>query len=285
MSSDPSTPILEANLGWAIGCSRIGAAHVRDQKPCQDAYAIWGGSEAGSACLALAVADGHGDQRHDLSQHGAALAVKVAVNELVAFQRSFGERGSEAALRSSFKADFPRRVNRRWRAAVLDDARGRCAHLSEDPDDNQRIFSRYGTTLLAALIVADSIHLAQIGDGDVVVIRPDGAVEQPLPRDDSLVGNETYSLASPAAPNLWQTTSLARGPGGFLLLATDGLGNSFIDAAQFHIFARSLTERVHEFGLATVAASLAGWLDHFTTHGSGDDITLALASIRPQAEA
>ena len=65
----------EATLGWAVACSRVGASHRRAGKPCQDAYALGTGSGAGAPYIAVAVADGHGDDRHDLSHFGSALAV------------------------------------------------------------------------------------------------------------------------------------------------------------------------------------------------------------------
>ena len=72
----------EPNLGWAFGCSRTGASHVRKDRPCEDAFAIWSGSAGAVPCIALAVADGHGDPRHDRSRTGSALAVLSAVDEL-----------------------------------------------------------------------------------------------------------------------------------------------------------------------------------------------------------
>jgi serine/threonine protein phosphatase PrpC len=264
-----------------MGCTRTGAAHQRGGLPCQDAHALWSGSAAGQPYLAVAIADGHGDARHDQSHCGAALAVRTAVHEMSAFHLHFGIHGSPAALKTSFKADFPRRVNRQWRAAVLEDARTRLNLVSENPEEEQRIYSRYGTTLLTALITADLVLLGQIGDGDFLFIRDDGIVDCPLPPDESLIGQQTASLSSARAPHLWQTTVLDRATGGVLLLATDGLANAFVDSPQFHTFARSLTERMREFGVSAVAESLPAWLDHYSAQGSGDDITLVLLTIPP----
>src|SRR6267378_2766023 len=98
-SSD--APVFEMAVGWAIACRRIGAAHVRVGKPCQDAFAVRPGG-VDLPCLALAVADGHGDDRHDLSQFGAELAVETAARELLAFHAHFGLIGSPAMLKNSF---------------------------------------------------------------------------------------------------------------------------------------------------------------------------------------
>jgi serine/threonine protein phosphatase PrpC len=269
--------VCEAPAGWALGCRRTGAAHLRAGKPCQDAFAIRLGS-AEAPGLAVAVADGHGDERHDLSQFGAELAVAAAVEELLTIHSHSGRPVASGSLKNSFRTDFPRRVHRRWRELVLDHGRRRLSMAGEVVEE--RIFSRYGSTLLAALVTDDAYLLGQIGDGEILLVRPGGAVERPLPRDAALVGSQTTSLSAPDAYNLWQTACLERGAGGFLLLTTDGLANAFTDEAQFARFARSLTERVRDYGRAGVAEALPGWLDHYSADGCGDDVTLALVEVR-----
>ena len=103
----------DTGLGWVFGCSRTGAAHIRAGRPCEDAYALWSGSSGAQPCIAFAVADGHGDPRHDQSRTGAALAVDAAISELIPFFRSYAEEGvPPQQLRAGFKTDFPRRVTR-----------------------------------------------------------------------------------------------------------------------------------------------------------------------------
>ncbi|MFN9881411.1 MAG: protein phosphatase 2C domain-containing protein, partial [Planctomycetota bacterium] len=128
-------PLGDAALGWAFACSRAGSAHVRSGKPCQDAYALWSGAVAGQSCMIAAVADGHGDDRHDQSQYGAALAVRAAIEEMVGLQTHFGGVGLSSQLVNSFKTDFPRRLGRRWRKAVIANARRRLR--SEGSGENQ----------------------------------------------------------------------------------------------------------------------------------------------------
>jgi serine/threonine protein phosphatase PrpC len=185
-------------------------------------------------------------------------------------------------LRKDFEDHFPRRVGRRWREAVLDRA---SRHLGDALGDDvqERLFVRHGTTLLAALVTGEAIVLAQLGDGCLLLVRADGRVEG-LPTEESPAGTVTDSLCSPDAPRRWRTAVLDPGPGGTLLLATDGLVNAFPDEDQLHAFARSLRQRLHDHGRAAVADSLAGWLDQLSDRGSGDDVTLALVDLRPAAE-
>lgn len=274
--------IIEPGLGWALASSRIGASHRRNNTPCQDAHAVWAGSSGGMPNLMVTVADGHGDERHDRSQLGAALAVQAAVHEMQALHSGFDSPQSVGMLIRTFKTDFPRRVNRRWRAMVLDDVQLRPETPPANPEELAAVWSRYGTTLLTAFISNDLILLAQIGDGDILFIRPDGSIDPPFPHDESLIGTQTYSLSSTDAHNLWQTTSRTRGDGGYLLLATDGLSDAFANTSEFHTFVRSLVDRVEQYGLDEVARALPGWLDHYSSQGSGDDVTLALAAFPPE---
>ncbi|MDD4136665.1 MAG: protein phosphatase 2C domain-containing protein [Methanoregula sp.] len=259
------------------------ASHIRSSRPCEDAFALWSGSSGAIPCIAIAIADGHGDPRHDQSRTGSALAVQAAVDELTAFHRMHMHTVPQHILRSEFKADFPRRVTRRWRESVLADAGQREISLSPAGSPGPDDYLRYGSTLISALIVADTILIGQIGDGDVVLVRPDGTVECPIPCDTRLVGNATQSLSSRDAHLLWRTATLDRGAGGVLIAATDGVSDSFdgSEGQEFLKFVKSLVARVHEFGIENVAGSMKGWLDRYSELASGDDMTLVFVCINP----
>lgn len=273
----------EVSLGWAFGCSRAGASHVSSGRPCEDAFALFSGSSGARPCIAIAVADGHGDPRHDQSRTGAALAVQAAIDELVVFQRLHLHDIPGPTIRAEFKADFPRRAARKWREAVAEDAghRGITGTPGGAPDTID--YSRYGSTLIAAMVVADNILVSQIGDGDVVLVRPDGSIECPIPADVSLVGKETRSISSRDAHLLWRTATLDRGPGGVLIVASDGVSDSFdgSEGEEFIRFIRSLVARIREFGMESVAGSMKTWLDRYSELASGDDMTLVFVCINP----
>lgn len=276
----------DAGLGWAFGSSRTGAYHFRSGKPCEDAFALWSGASGAIPCIAAAIADGHGDARHDQSRTGAAIAVHAAIDELISFHRIHGETGSRGALRSEFRADFPRRTTRRWREAVLGDAERRKIDITSHDSSNPGDFSRYGTTLIASMVLTDTILIGQIGDGDVVLVRPDGTLEIPISADTTLMGAETRSLSSRDAHLLWRTAMLDRGPGGVLIAATDGVSDSFdgSEGEEFKKFVTSLASRIREFGIESVADSLNGWLDRYSELASGDDMTMVFVCINPSEE-
>ncbi|MDM8557679.1 PP2C family serine/threonine-protein phosphatase [Candidatus Parabeggiatoa sp. HSG14] len=263
----------KTELGWLLACKRRGASHRRNNVPCQDAYAR-SKTIKNKSCIALAVADGHGDSQHDLSEQGAILATTLAVKKLVEFCDNFAN--SPMLLKKNFKQDFPRLIGRHWRQAVLKDAATRFPLQIDNSKDISQLIRRYGTTLLVALIQPDALLLGQIGDGDILCISPEGDVKRPLNQNKEFIGNVTYSLSSPGADKLWQTATLTRHKGNALLLATDGLSNAFTDEAQFHVFARSLLTRIKEFGIESVDAAMPQWLDDYSEHATGDDITLLI---------
>jgi serine/threonine protein phosphatase PrpC len=237
----------------------------------------------GEPLLVAAVADGHGGERHDLSHRGAALAVQAAVGEVIA---SLPTPGGDAPRIAPVEGvgEFHDRVTARWREYVKADA-GRNSRPFPDDRDQAQILARYGSTLLLALVDGSECWVGQIGDGDILLVRPDGSIETPLPRDETLLGTVTFSLSSRDSPALWRTGRFPLGTGGLLLLATDGLSDSFENPdSEFRVFARSLSERVGSFGIERVGSALPGWLDTYSLNGSGDDMTLVLVLLKSSSE-
>lgn len=278
-----------ATLGWAFGASRRGAQHEKNGTPCQDAFATWSGTIAARPCIAVAVADGHGDPRYDRSGTGAGLAVRAGLDELIAFFQAYAHADSSARIRSGFRADFPRRVTRRWRSYVAEDQAARGEPAEEDAGTGD--FApciRYGTTLIAALVTEDEILLGQIGDGAVRIVRPSGEIIAPFRPDPAIVGKATHSLSARDAHLLWQTGAWDRAEGAALVLATDGLPDSFGDGDpdetegnEYSRFVGSLLDRIRNFGVGEIAGQVPAWLDRYSQTGSGDDMTLALVRINP----
>jgi serine/threonine protein phosphatase PrpC len=279
-----TVPVSIPPLGWACGCTRRGSSHARDGRPCQDAHALWSSSFLGEPLLVVAVADGHGGERHDLSHCGAALAVQAAVGEVIA---SLPGPSGEGALQPGPQGRgelFHLRVTERWKEEVRADAERRTG-LPAGEEAGKEVFTRYGSTLLLAIVDGSECWVGRIGDGDILLVRPDGSIEAPLGKDEELLGTVTYSLSSREAPALWKTARFPVGTGGLLLLATDGLSDSFEDPdTGIQVFARSLSERVASFGIGKIGAALPGWLDGYSRDGSGDDMTLAIALLSPSPE-
>ena len=88
----------------------------------------------------------------------------------------------------------------RWREAVHRDVAAEPFTPAEDmvrrADD---VTIPYGTTLLLAIGLGERLLLTQIGDGDIVCVRPDGTALLAVPGDPLLDGRHTTSLCSPGA--------------------------------------------------------------------------------------
>lgn len=269
----------QTELGWVLANKRRGASHRKNHTACQDAYAIASTSIDDKQCLAIAVADGHGSKKHDLSQYGSEYAVEIAIKELLAFFKNFyAKENSLTLLKKNFKDNFPRRVGLRWRNAVLKDALNRRLSLPIPlkQQDDVHIIKRYGTTLLVALVLPDILLIGKIGDGDILRFTAENPIDKLFNQNHELIANYTYSLSSPGADKLWETIILTREKGEALLLATDGLSNAFTDEEQFHAFAISTFRRIQEFGVKSVETVLPQWLDDYSAQATGDDITLVI---------
>lgn len=277
-SASGSRLLVEPTFGLAaFGCSRRGASHISVEggPPCQDAYLLTTGSVAGVPYLIAAAADGHGDKKHDRSDIGSHLAVVTSVATVL--QLIGLHSGGAAALKVSFKADFPRLLVRAWRQSVSDAAG--YAPDGERPDD--AFYSRYGTTLLCAAIIGDAVLLAQLGDGDIGLISGEGTVEIAFREADGLVGGDTHSLASPMATERIACATRDLGPTRMVTLSTDGLRNSYAESPKFEEFLRSLDQQVTAYGAIELGRIIPATLDKFSRKGSGDDMTLVAITAEP----
>lgn len=282
---------IRAPVWQIVGGSVRGASHTRSGLPNQDAMRWLPGDGVGATVI-IAVADGHGSARCFRSDQGAALAVLAATEALTEFADGLRDLPSLSAVKRAAEERLPQEIERRWKEAVdadladhplTDEELGRLEER-DGARSRERVLATprltYGATLLSALLSADFLLFLQLGDGDILVVGDDGAVTRPVPGDSRLFANETTSLAGNDA---WRDmrigfTALAGLPPALALLATDGYANSFRDDAGFLQVGADLLTMIGDDGLDAVAASLPTWLAEASEAGSGDDITLVLAS-------
>ena len=183
----------------ALEGSVRGAAHEQTQLPNQDAVATQ--VLNGGRLVIAALADGHGGERYVRSDVGSRLAVEIACEVLA--QRLAGvvatglTRRRSAALGRELHDEIVPAMVGEWRRRVAadlaarpftDDERSRTtASLDDDP------VIAYGATLLVAVVAERVIVLAQLGDGDILVMRR-GDVLLPIEPDTRLVASQTTSL-------------------------------------------------------------------------------------------
>lgn len=269
-----------------VGASVRGANHVREALENQDALLI---DDSTAAAAFAAVADGHGGARHFRSAEGSRLAVTAAREVLAACAARFEALAGAARLELA-AVDVPQRIVSRWvelaRAELaaqpitatewsLLEARDGAEALAQVRADP---LLAYGATLLAALATPSCLVLCQLGDGDVLMVAGDGTTTRPVARDERLVGNFTTSICRAGAEADFRCVVLegeAARPA-LLLLSTDGYANSFRTDADYLKVGGDFLDLVQSRTAAAVGQQLPDILEHASTHGSGDDITLAL---------
>ncbi len=257
-----------------------GATHESDDLPIQDAAGFVGELSSWDSAVVLAVADGHGDERHFRSARGSELAVDVA--EAVGVELSSRLRGCTQAADvhvEAVTAVVPT-MTKRWTEAVLTDAA-----VNPLSDHERRLATAndasipYGTTLLTAILVHPWLVLCQIGDGDIVMVDMDATCHRPIPDDPRLDGQRTTSMCQPDASSAFRVavldTRLSRP--GMLLLATDGFGNAQTANPWQEVVGLDLLRFARDRGIEWVRDQLPIWAARCaSSEGSGDDTSVIL---------
>lgn len=260
--------------GWqAVTATERGAAHRAAGLPNQDAVAVLPLDPGG---MVAAVADGHGHGRHFRSARGAQLAVSIACQAAHDLVTGPGGLPGAGELR---RALVPGIVDR-WRTAVRRDVAAQPFTGAEEAvrrgDD---VTVPYGTTLLVAIGMRDRLLLAQVGDGDIVCIRPDGAALLAVPGDPLLDGRHTTSMCSAGAADSFRVAvvDLAGTPVLGALLATDGYGNAQVAQVWEDVVSAEFAAAITATPMPALAGELAVQAGRCASvDGSGDDTTLAL---------
>jgi protein phosphatase 2C-like protein len=272
---DPDLPADAGRTGrWqAVTATERGAAHRAAGLPNQDAvevHALGGG-------MVAAVADGHGHSRHFRSARGARLAVSIACQAAAGLAaRPDGLPAAPEELRHLLVPD----IVTRWRDAVHRDVAAEPFTGAEDAvrrgDD---VTIPYGTTLLVAIGMGERLLLAQIGDGDIVCIRPDGTALLAVPGDPLLDGRHTTSLCSVGAGDSFRVAAVDLTGTAVLgaLLATDGYGNAQVAQVWESVVSAQLAGPITARPLSWLASQLQAQVGQCASvDGSADDTTLAL---------
>ncbi len=266
-------------MRWSvIGASVRGDSHRLKGTPNQDAI-TWTPPDSPRGVAVLAVADGHGSARcfrSDVgSRFGATLGMRLLTEALTV---------EPATTREAVEA-IPDRLLDAWREAVASDLQTNPLRPDElaplDPGDASSVTNRpelaYGSTVV--LVGATERHIAfvQLGDGDILVVSPGGAVTPALPDDPRLIANETTSLCTGTAAD-FRIHVEARDPErhAIVLASTDGYRNSFVDEHAFRQVGPDILGMLRDRGPTWVNEQFGAWLMKASQAGSGDDITLGL---------
>jgi hypothetical protein len=268
----------------------IGFSHIRDGKLCQDAAAnqIGDGKKVGIA----AVADGHGGAKYFRSNVGSELAVKIARSELWKFYNLFLPKSGHPArldvehIPTRYLEENIRRMEqeiiRRWREAVeqhigenpwTEEELRKCVELKIDLSDNEKLFSIYGTTLLAALVAPDYWLAIQIGDGLCVLIVEDSAARAAIQTDDAQGFGYTNSLCDSRSAEKFRH-SFGRDKILGVTVATDGVVDSFLPE-NYLDFNLKLRENFVQTS-KKAQKELQAYLPKLSEQGSRDDCAISV---------
>lgn len=265
-----------APAAWRVfSVSVQGVSHRRTGQPNQDAAATIPTDGAGDRVV-LTVADGHGSEAYFRSDVGARIATEVMM-ELGQEFLSLTDTCSLSALRAAAEEIMPRRLTRLWRERVMVEVSRRPHDLAASLGDHAEDLTRpYGTTLLGAVLTPEFLALWQLGDGDILLVGEDGESVTPLASRGQQLGVDTESLIT---KNAWREvrvhwSTMYADRTSLVLLATDGLANSYASDEAFQQFGSDVLVRVRGEGFASVRGRLPGWLARAAEH-SGDDVTVA----------
>jgi hypothetical protein len=265
-----------------LDASVRGSAHVQRGLPNQDSVATR--VMADGRVAIVAISDGHGGERYVRSDVGSQLAVEVACDALSQWTIDARDQGAtERELRDRIVPE----ITATWRARVD-------AHLTANPFtdeerergnaplDDQPVVA-YGATLLVALASDRSLALAQLGDGDIVLMRGNDVV-LPIEPDARLVASQTTSLCLETADDDFRCAVLPDIENlDLVLMSTDGYANSFANDDWEHEVGRDLVARVTQLGTDAIRLQLPAWVGE-SAKASGDDTSVALLVPRAGAE-
>jgi hypothetical protein len=275
---DPDLPAGDRAGRWqAVTATERGAAHRAAGLPNQDAVEVLPLDHGG---MVAAVADGHGHGRHFRSARGARMAVSIACQAARDLATRPGGLPAPDEAPGELRRVLVPGIVTGWRDAVQRDVAAEPFTAAEDAvrrrDD---VTIPYGTTLLLAIGLGERLLLAQIGDGDIVCVRPDGTPLLPVPGDPRLDGRHTTSMCSPAAADSFRVAAvdLASTPVLGALLATDGYVNAQVAQVWETVVSADLAGLIRARPPSWLAGQLPVWAAQCASvDGSADDTTLAL---------
>jgi serine/threonine protein phosphatase PrpC len=283
------------NNWYRIGSSVKGASHKRSGKPNQDRIKF-SDNQTSIMPLILAVADGHGSKAYFRSDKGAEFAVEIAIEVCKRLEDATWDTIKDKKINDS----LIREIVQKWRERVNSDIQNNPFTLEEEaifkpkkeliikrPGGlNKDSVTAYGSTLIVAVIHNSFTLYLQLGDGNVLTVSSTGEIDQPLPKDDRLFGNETTSLCLPESWSDFRFRSLPldsiNQPPALILISTDGYSNSFSQDSEFEKVGKDLLEIICEHpdgiqeGIASIEVNLPDWLNTASEKGSGDDTTVGI---------
>lgn len=233
-----------------------GTSHFLAQKECQD-YSI-SISDKSTGLQVISVSDGHGGKEYVNSAKGAKIACTVAVESVMGFCEHFSKDRlpSEKDLRT-----LARCICCRW----MDDIE----QLSSSGTD---AFVSYGCTLIVYAQTPDYWIALQIGDGRCFF--DNNYWFQPIEWDERCILNLTTSMSDVDACDEFRLAFGKEIPQA-VFICTDGIDGTFGCGKHIHAFFDNIIKSIKEDGIEKVSSQLPEVLEHYSSVGSHDDMSIA----------
>ena len=247
-----------------------GGSHLKKRTACQD-YSLCFHDEKRTIITAC---DGHGGAMYVRSSLGSKFAAFAAMEVMNGADILAQSKDAYNALRRNILCSWNAAVESDLAARPLADAE--FASLTADQVFRLRSdpFTAYGTTMNAAMVCADKIVYAGIGDGGVFLIK--GSELVPVTHDDEeeTVANITYSMCQSDAFDHIKVGAAPLAEYDGVLVCTDGLINPYRELCNFN----------KSFVLPAIANINTGKfaaLDNYIVNlaarlGTGDDVSFGI---------
>jgi serine/threonine protein phosphatase PrpC len=272
-----------------FACSVIGASHIKNGKPCQDASF----GEKGKKYRFAAVADGHGGEPYFRSDLGSRFAIEAlrscvfdssAANALTKLS-AHADNIKTVKEREKIILQIKKSIVNRWNMLVAADIETNPftdeeldslpAKYANEYRNGKHVESAYGSTLISVLWTDNFILALQIGDGTCVMLNNEAEFSQPISVDENCFLNVTTSLCDKNVIDSFRHYYSKTAPAA-VLIGTDGIDDCFAGAEKLYDFYRVVLSSFNEKDEETAKTELKDYFPRLSEKGSGDDISIGI---------
>lgn len=210
---------------------RKGTKHVLEKTPCQD-YCL---ATSVNGCTILADADGVSSCEH--SDVGSKLACEAVVKTVAMASKSC--RSEDTLIKRLMSVSFREKLVSIWIKLVMEEVGKKNI---QSPTEQLKEFSKYGSTIMFAVITDNWIVAGNLGDGQILVFNDSYGVKLRVhaPKDSSRV---RCLVNERCAREDFQIEKYPRNLFNGVLLSTDGMYDSLDKGAHFYDYAIQMRHR------------------------------------------
>ena len=256
-----------------------GASHIKKNKECQDASL----SYQDENCAIAVVCDGHGGDDYVRSAIGSKFASAIAKQNIQKFLLGMDKEKFLLNPDKQLKI-LEASIISHWNESVSD-------YHSKHPFDEAelivvsekakkryledgKIWSAYGTTLIAVAMNEDYWFAIHIGDGKCVAINHAGEFKQPIPWDPKCFLNATTSICDSDAIDNFRHFYSDKLPAA-VFVGSDGIDDCFNNNEQLYNLYKTVLYSFATTDFKEACDGLADYLPRLSAKGSGDDVSIA----------